>query len=291
LVHNQQVSYFRHALLALSLCVAFAASTPSQGAAPAVRLPLKSGSVRFAVIGDAGRGSRQQYEIAHQMAAAHALFPFEFTLMLGDNIYEYTGPEDYVRKFEKPYAGLLSQGVAFFAAVGNHDPANEEHYAGFNMEGRRYYTFKKGEVRFFVLDSTSLTPRQVTWLAGQLAASDSPWKIVYLHHPLYTSGRYTWGARALRLTLEPLLIEHGVNVVFSGHEHFYERFKPQNGITYFISGGAGSLRKGDIRPDARMAAGFDTDFHFMLVEVAGDELYFQAIDRLGRTVDSGTLTR
>lgn len=88
-----------------------------------------------------------------------------------------------------------------------------------------------------------------------------------------------------------MLIEHRVSVVFSGHEHFYERFKPQNGITYFISGGAGSLRKGDIRPDARMQAGFDRDFHFMLVEISGDELFFQAIDRQGRTVDSGTIRR
>jgi predicted phosphodiesterase len=288
---NHYVYYLRHALVALTLWLSVAASSPSQVAAPALHLPLKPGSVRFAVIGDAGRGTREQQEVADRMRAAHTVFPFEFTIMLGDNIYEYKRPEDYISKFEKPYAALLAQGVRFFAALGNHDPANEEHYAGFNMEGRRYYTFSKGHVRFFVLDSTSLSPGQMTWLAEELSASDSEWKIVYMHHPLYTSGRYTWSARALRLALEPLLIEHGVNVVFSGHEHFYERFKPQNGITYFISGGAGSLRKGDIRPDGRMAAGFDTDFHFMLVEVAGDELYFQAVDRQGRIVDSGTFRR
>lgn len=225
------------------------------------------------------------------MAEAHRLVQFSFAIMLGDNIYEYTGPGDYVTKFEKPYAPLLAAGVSFYAAVGNHDPANEEHYALFNMEGRRYYTFRKENVRFFVLDSTSLGPGQMSWLEEQLSRSQSAWKIVYMHHPMYTSGSYTRTAAVLRSALEPLLIEHGVKVVFSGHEHFYERFKPQNGITYFVSGGAGSLRRGDIRPDSRMAAGFDRDYHFMLVEVAGDQLFFEAIGRTGAIVDSGVITR
>lgn len=269
------------------LCLATAAFPDAQ---PGV-LPRKSDSVRFAVIGDSGRGSREQQEVAARMADARRTFPFDFTIMLGDNIYEYSGPADYVRKFEKPYAPLLAAGVAFYAALGNHDPANEEHYALFNMEGRRYYTFRKENVRFFVLDSTSLGPGQLSWLDSQLSRSDSTWKIVYLHHPLYTSGRYVRTAWVMRAALEPLLVSGGVKVVFSGHEHFYERLKPQNGITYFISGGAGSLRRGDLRPDARMAAGFDRDFHFMLVEIAGDQLFFETIARSGAVVDSGSITR
>jgi predicted phosphodiesterase len=274
----------------LLLC-ATAASASQLHSSPAISLPRKEGSVRFAVIGDSGRGSREQQAIADQMAAARISFPFEFVIMLGDNLYEFQGPADYIAKFEKPYAALLQAGVNFFAAVGNHDPANEEHYARFNMDGRRYYTYKKGNVRFFVLDSTALGPRQLSWLDDQLTHSRSDWKIVYLHHPLYTSGRYGRTATLVRAALEPLFVEKGVDVVFSGHEHFYERLKPQNGITYFISGGAGSLRKGDIRPDPQMAAGFDRGFHFMLVEIAGDDLYFQAIDQAGRTVDSGVVTR
>jgi hypothetical protein len=82
-----------------------------------------------------------------------------------------------------------------------------------------------------------------------------------------------------------------VNVAFSGHEHFYERIKPQHGITYFISGAAGSLRANDIRPTELTDRGFDTDFHFMLVEIAGDELYFQAISRTGASIDSGVIRR
>ncbi len=265
-------------------------------------LPRKDGSVRFAVIGDSGRGDQAQHEIARQMIAWREKFPFDFVVMLGDNIYPPHGPDDYVTKFEEPYRTLLDTGVTFYAAIGNHDPDGELGYGKFNMDGRRYYTFRRNErrlaglagagVRFFVLDSRALDPDQLAWLRDELRKSQTDWKICYFHHPLYTSGRYTNSARVLRLALEPILIEGDVDVVLSGHEHFYERLLPQHGISYFISGGAGSLRKADIRrPSVLMARGFDTDFHFMMMEVSGDTLYFQAISRTGETIDAGSITR
>jgi Calcineurin-like phosphoesterase len=274
-------------------------ASPARGE---LALPMKSGSVRFAVIGDSGRGDQAQKEVARQMVGWHARFPFEFVVMLGDNIYPPHGPDDFATKFEQPYRALLDQDVTFYAAIGNHDLESELNYAKFNMEGRRYYTFRRNErrleglvgagVRFFVLDSRSLDPEQLTWLRGELARSTTDWKICYLHHPIYTSGRYTNAARLLRLALEPILINGDVDVVLSGHEHFYERIHPQHGISYFISGGAGSLRKGDIRrPSEIMARGFDTDFHFMMMEVSRDTLYFQAISRTGETIDAGAITR
>jgi hypothetical protein len=264
-------------------------------------LPLKEGSVRFAVIGDSGRGDVPQHEIARQMVAWRQKFPFDFVLMLGDNIYPPHDAQDFVTKFEEPYRALLDAGVTFHAAIGNHDLPAELNYKKFNMGGQRYYTFRQSErrlaglvgagVRFFALDSRSLDAPQLVWLREQLAASKTDWKICYFHHPLYTSGRYTSSARALRLVLEPLLIGGDVDVVLSGHEHFYERVQPQHGISYFISGGAGSLRKADIRPSPLTARGFDTDYHFMLMEVSGDTLSFQAISRTGETVDAGRVTR
>ena len=169
------------------------------------------------------------------------------------------------------------------------------------MDGRRYYTYRESErrlagmagagVRFFVLDSRSLDPEQLSWLREQLKESGTAWKICYFHHPLYTSGRYRAGARALRMVLEPILVEGDVDVVLSGHEHLYERIQPQRGISYFTSGGAGSLRRGDLSPSTVFAKGFDTDYHFMLMEVSGNELYFQAISRTGQTVDAGVISR
>lgn len=270
-------------------------------AAGELALPLKQGSIRFAVIGDSGRGDRWQNEVASQMVAWRARFPFTFVVMVGDNIYGTGTPDDYESKFERPYRALLEAGVEFRAAIGNHDDPGQIHYKPFNMAGRRYYTYRENErrpsglvgagVRFFVLDSRSFDPQQLEWLREQLAASGTAWKICYFHHPLYTSGRYRAGARALRLVLEPILVAGDVDVVLSGHEHVYERLIPQRGISYFTSGGAGSLRKGDLAPSTVHAAGFDQDYHFMLMEVSGSELSFQAISRTGETVDAGVITR
>jgi 3',5'-cyclic AMP phosphodiesterase CpdA len=139
------------------------------------------------------------------------------------------------------------------------------------------------------VDSTHLDRTQLRWLDERLGTSSAAWKICFFHHPLYTSGRYRAWSRGIRLVLEPLLVEHEVNVVFSGHEHIYQRTELQSGIQYFVSGGAGSLRRGDGAPASYVARTFDADYHFMLIEIDGDALHFQAISRTGATIDAGTL--
>jgi hypothetical protein len=255
-------------------------------------LPNQKDSVKFAVIGDSGTGGRAQQQVADQMAAAYARFPFTFTIMLGDNLYGGERQRDYVRKFEKPYAPLLAGGVKFYASLGNHDDPNQRFYEAFNMGGERYYTHKHEDVRFFVLDSNYFDQKQAAWLARELETSRDKWKIAYFHHPLYSSGERHGSELDLRKQLEPLFIQHGVSVVFAGHEHFYERLKPQKGIAYFTSGGAAKLRRGNLRDGSEMTArGYDTDNSFMLVEIQGDEMHFVTIGRDGRLVDSGTVPR
>jgi predicted phosphodiesterase len=298
------------AILALSGCrrdlpsdVARPAPTVTElrPAPGALALPNRSGSIRFAVIGDSGRGDAAQHEVARQLVAWRTQFPFDLVLMLGDNIYDSHTSADYRSKFEEPYKPLLDAGVTFQAAIGNHDDSNQIYYRNFNMGGQRYYSFRRfertlqgtlarGGARFWALDSRTLDPDQLDWVLKGMKASGSRWKIVFFHHPLYTSGRYASSGATLRRTLEPILVEGEADVVLSGHEHFYERIHPQHGIVYFISGAAGSLRRGDIRPTALTARGFDTDYSFILMEVTGDQLYFQAISRTGETVDAGVLT-
>ena len=253
-------------------------------------LPLRPNSVRFAVMGDNGTGHRKQYEVAQQMVGYRQKFPFEFVLMLGDNIYGPDTPLGFHKKFERPYKALLDGGVKFYAALGNHDDPNQCFYKGFNMNGRKYYAYTKGNCRFFALDSNYMDPEQLEWLEKELRNAGSAWKICYFHHPLYSSGRHG-SATDLRTLLEPLFLKYGVNVVFSGHEHLYERIKPQKGIYYFTSGAAGHLRRGGIRKTGLTAAGYDQDLSFMLVEITGDELYFLSISRIGKTVDSGVIQR
>jgi predicted phosphodiesterase len=257
-----------------------------------VRLPLRDGSARFAAIGDTGTGGSGQYRVAGQLSAAHAKFPFEFVLMMGDNMYGSERAEDYVDKFERPYKPLLDAGVKFYASLGNHDGTNQIFYQRFNMGGKRFYTFKPGDdLRFFALDSTYMSPEQLEWLEKELSASGSEWKIAFFHHPLYSEGHHGSDLQ-LRQELEPLFLKHGVDVVFTGHEHFYERLKPQKGIHYFIAGGSAKLRRGDIDRSAPIhAAGFDQGYSFMVIEIVADEMHFQAISDQGKTVDSGVIQR
>jgi predicted phosphodiesterase len=253
-------------------------------------LPVKPNSVRFAVMGDNGTGAKPQYELAQQMAIYHEKFPYTFVLMNGDNLYGSERPQDFVNKFEAPYKPLLDGKVDFYATLGNHDDPNQRFYKPFNMGGQRYYTFKKGNARFFSLDSNYMDPVQLAWIEKELKASGSDWKIPYFHHPLYSSGMH--GSQVdLRVILEPLFIKYGVDVVFAGHEHFYQRIKPQQGITYFVSGAGGQLRRGDLKKADFTAAGYDQDQSFMIVEIADKEMTFQAISRTGQTVDKGLIVQ
>jgi predicted MPP superfamily phosphohydrolase len=255
-----------------------------------IRLPLEAKSVRFAVIGDSGTGGREQYEVAQQMEAYREKVNFDFVIMLGDNIYGGHSPRDFERKFELPYKPLLDSGVKFYASLGNHDnPDDERLYKPFNMGGERYYSFKKGDVAFFALDSNYMDPAQLSWIEQNLGNSQARWKICFFHHPLYSNGKSHGPDADLRAQLAPLFERYGVNAVFSGHEHVYERMKPENNIYYFILGNSGKLMTHDFRNSAEMVKGFDTDRSFMLVEINGDKLSFQTISRTGTTIDSGTL--
>lgn len=283
-----QQTTLKRSWLALALAMTVAAVAAAQD----LTLPKRPGSVKFAVIGDSGTGDSNQYRVAQRLIGARGVFPYEFVLMLGDNMYGGQSPRDYESKFERPYKPLLDAGLKFYAALGNHDSPNQRLYKLFNMGGQRYYTFKpKDGVRFFALDSNYMDREQLQWLQKELQASGSEWKIAFFHHPLYSSGGAHGSDHALREQLEPLFLKHGVNVVLSGHDHFYERIKPQQGIQYFVSGGSAKLRRGDMRRDALVAKGFDQGYHFMLMEVDGNELHYQAISDQGQTVDAGVIAR
>jgi Calcineurin-like phosphoesterase len=277
----------------LALVTGLVASLSMASAAGQVSLPNKEGSVKFAVIGDSGTGGSAQMKVAQQLTAARAAFPFTFAVMLGDNMYGSERPVDFVDKFERPYKPLLDAGVKFYASLGNHDDPNERYYKLFNMNGERYYSFKapQGSVRFFALDSNYMDKPQLAWVEKELAASDSDWKIAFFHHPLYSSGDKHGSDVTLREQLEPLFVKYGVNLVLTGHEHFYERIKPQKGITHIVAGSSAKLRQGNIGASDLTAKGFDQGYAFILMEIDGNVLQFQTINEVGKTVDAGTIQR
>jgi hypothetical protein len=219
---------------------------------PLVPLPNNDGSLKFGVLGDFGTGDRSQYQLADQMVKLHGRFGYEFVVTVGDNLYGSERPQDFRRKFELPYRALLEAGVKFYASLGNHDSREQRFYKLFNMDGQLYYTFSpRANVRFFALDSTYPEPEQIEWLEKQLRASSSPWKIVFLHHPLYSSGERHGSDIELREVLEPLFLKYNVSVVLTGHDHFYERIKPQKGIAYFVRGVGWQAARGKHRPGDR----------------------------------------
>ncbi len=258
-----------------------------------VVLPNKDGSFKFSVLGDFGVGEQKQFQLADQMAILHGRFKYDLVVTVGDNILGSERPQDFQKKFEIPYKPLLDAGVKFYASLGNHDSREQRFYKLFNMEGKLYYSFSpKANIRFFAFDSTYPEPEQIRWLEKELAASNDDWKIAFFHQPLYSSGQTHGSDLQLREVLEPLFLKHNVSVVLSGHDHVYERVKPQKGIAYFVVGSGGRLRVGNIdRKSGLTAKGFDTDLAFMAAEIIGDQMYFNAISRVGQTVDSGVLTR
>ena len=256
-----------------------------------LNLPNRTGSVKFAVLGDFGSGESSEYDVAAQMAAFRERFFFDFVITTGDNIIgSQDGPADFAEKFERPFQALLGARVPFYATLGNHDKASNRSYAPWNMNGRRYYTFAVKNVRFFALDSNRPDRVELAWVDEALSSANEEWKICYFHHPLYSDGVKHGPSLELRVLFEPILLRHGVDVVFCGHDHVYERLKPQAGIAYFVTG-AGGQEVRTLRPSAATAASFDRDQTFTAVEVLGADLFFQTVSRSGLTVDAGVIRK
>jgi len=253
-------------------------------------------SIKFAVLGDWGTGCDKEAGIASQILKAHQKSPLDFVIAAGDNIYPDGGGRHFVQKFERPYASLLKENVKFHAVLGNHDVKDGRQdqcqYPLFNMNGQCYYTIKKGDglAEFFMVDSTDFSAQQAGWLEGALQASKAKWKIAVFHHPIYSSAKSHGSSFGLRKSIEPILTRYKVQAVFSGHDHTYERTKPQQGVQYFVTGAGGQVRKGDIDMKSSFrAASYDEDNHFMQVEIDDQQISFQTIAKSGSVIDRGTI--
>jgi predicted phosphodiesterase len=259
-----------------------------QGASSMLALPQIRGGTVFALIGDSGSGDQAQRAVAQAMLAYFKTARrFPFVLMLGDNLYD----DDYDGEFSEPYKPLLDAGVKFYAALGNHDRDLEIHFKPFNMNDQDHYSFDEGNARFAVLNSNHpRDPAQAKWLDGVYTDAGDKWRIAYFHHPLYSSGQHATESReVIRPALEAVLARNHVDVVFSGHEHLYERIAPQQGIRYFVSGGGGRNLYSVHRSSFDQVA--VSEHHFMTAEIAGDRLFFEAITPAQKLLDCGLLWR
>jgi hypothetical protein len=242
---------------------------PNSAPSDSIRSKADLGALqlRFIATADTGSGDKNQFAIGRAMAAYHKRSPFQLAVLGGDNIYNSGELSKIKVAFEEPYADLLKAGVKFRAVLGNHDVRTENgnpqlKYPGFNMGGR-FYTYSEGPAQFFALDTNPEMDwtTQMKWLTEQLKASQATWKIVYGHHPIYSSGHYGTNPEFVK-RFAPLFKKYGVNLYINGHEHHYERTRSIAGTTYLITGhGGASLRpvkKSEISEFAVSRFGFST---------------------------------
>lgn len=256
--------------------------------------PLPSEPIlRFVSLADTGTGAKGQYAVAKAMTQHHKQNAFDLAILAGDNIYNDGEIEKIGAVFERPYESLLQQGVKFRACLGNHDirTANGDpqvKYPGFNMLGR-YYTFRHDAVHFFVLDTNNNADwkLQLPWLETELSRSDAPWKIVFGHHPIYSSGHYGTNQEFVK-NLTPLFQKYNVQLYINGHDHNYERTRAINSTTYLTCGaGAG------VRPVGRSewTEHSAEKLSFATYEVYRDRIEINAIDTKNQVFDKGVVYR
>jgi hypothetical protein len=252
--------------------------------------------LRFAAIGDMGKGNAAQAEVAARMAG----WKPEFVIVAGDVVYPAGEAKHYGPRFLQPYRDLVGSTV-FYPSLGNHDylTAKGQPYLDFfepprtgGSETERYYAFRWGHAELFALDSNQdhgTTSPQTRWLAKALAASDATWKIAFFHHPPYSSG-WHGSSEDVRDAWGPLFEKYDVQLVVTGHDHHYERMKPQEAYVkdgvpthYLLTGGGGaSLRGAD---GADFTAATAEKYHFVGVTIDDRTLAIEAIDGDGVVFD------
>lgn len=249
--------------------------------------PESEERVDFVVFGDSGAGSEDQAAVATHMETV----PMDFLLHVGDMAYDNgTLPELEQNHFAMYRA--FNGALPLFPAIGDHDDATDA--AGpyrevFTLPGNeRYYSFDWGPLHVVVVDALASTPEEVAWVERDLEATDRPWKIAVVTAPMYSSG-FHGPNNAIRDAYAPIFQRHGVSAVFSGDDHDYERSRPIDGVTYFVTGGGGR----SVYPvgSSEWTELSVSALHFTYVSIEGDTMSIRAIDATGREFDGVELTR
>jgi hypothetical protein len=244
--------------------------------APGVKEPT-----RFVALGDSGTGGLAEHAIADRMTEV----PFEFMLFLGDIAYKSGKPEELNGNFFAVYKKLMRY-VPVYPAIGNHERRTKEGRPYFDAfvlpDAERYYSFNWGDVHFVAIDTTHSDSGQLRWLDADLRANKQKWTIVFGHHPMYTNS-LRGPQMTVRKAFAKIFTRHKVDLVLTGHEHQYERFKVAD-VNYVVSGGGGGrLTKFYGEKRALKQA---TVHHYLAFEATPTALTMKAIDINGMEIES-----
>jgi acid phosphatase type 7 len=246
-------------------------------AAPGAEKPI-----RFVAWGDSGNGSPAQDAIAKRVSEV----PFDFIVLLGDIAYEDGTAKQLEDNFFAVYRDFLRY-VPAYPSIGNHERHTRKGQPYFDTfvlpHTERYYSWDWGDVHFVAVDTTQRDAKQIAWLDADLRATKRPWKIVFGHHPMYTSSVRTAGSHSIRKSFAKVLTDNKVDFYLSGHEHHYERFRVAN-VNYVVSGGGGARLMyfwGNLKAMAQAAR-----HHFLAFEVSATHLEMRVIDINGEEIES-----
>jgi predicted phosphodiesterase len=242
-------------------------------------------SFRFVVFGDSGSGNGRQAHLADLIAKQKP----DFILHTGDVVYWDGKDEDYPAKFYVPYRKLLER-IPIFPVLGNHDVMTANGRAwldNFVLPGNeRYYRFDYRNASFIALDSNNVDAASARWLEKALINSKEPWKIVFFHIPPFSNKKGRQGNLQARKRWLPLFERYNVDLVFSGHDHMFTRYRRHKGI-YYIVEGLGGYSIQEINPDAEnVQITSNQEYGFGVVEIAGKRLTFKHVTEHGQLLDS-----
>ena len=268
----------------------------------------------FIAFGDSGKGSQEQYRLAAYMTVADP----DFLLHTGDVVYGAGERRKYRERFFVPYEELLRR-VNLWPSLGNHDvyePSLGKPYLEIfelpengppAQPPERNYWFDYASARIAVVDSNiseeALRDDVAPWLNDVLTPTDAAWKFVVFHHPPYTGGHYEPDQR-IQNTLVPVFDRTGVDIVFNGHDHMYQRTHPirggevvgdGRGVVYIVSGAGGARLYDALPPEERpqYVASLHNEVHsFTSVSVVNNqELTLEQVALDGEILDRWTLDK
>ncbi len=258
---------------------------------PAITLASQPSTepLHIAVAGDVGTGDFKEYATSAAMDVLDEQNNFAALLLLGDNVYENGEPDKVQEKVFDPFNPVLDKDTKLYAVLGNHDVRNGNgpaHAKALGMPNRWYSKQLNADTTLIALDSTDPgNAEQLQWLDATLAETQTRWTIAIFHHPAFSAG-YHGNEPGVQQHFVPLFKKHQVDLVLTGHDHDYQRNKPQDGTLYIVTGAAAKLRDVGRKDFTEVAFSVHS---FVTLTIYNDRIEGTAIDHSGQTIDTFSL--